>query len=202
MNKRFLTGAFLLVAACAGSGDATTITTVEESITTSTTAPTTTTTTALSGIDEECVVGSWNLDLESFASSMEGAMGGVGSVPVVNVTSGFASMTFEDNGEAAGVYDDLTVQVELGADLPVIDMILSGQIVGTWSVEGDSLVLNPGDGSSIDVQALVDGEPFPLPIEPDTSLSSSRSAISCEGDTLSITPEVQGSAETVWLRST
>lgn len=188
------------MAACAGSGDATT-TTAGDATTTITAAPITTTTSSPSGADEDCVVGSWTLDLESFARSMEGAMGGAGSVPVVNVTSGSASMTFEGDGAAAGVYDDLNVQVELGDDIPVIDMILSGQIVGIWSVEGETLVLTPGEGSNLDVEALVDGEPFPLPIEPDTSLSSSRSAISCEGDTLSITPEVQGSAETVWLRS-
>lgn len=186
------------MAACAGSGDATTSTSTTSAPATTTT---TSTTTAPSGAGEGCVVGSWTLDLESFARSMEGAMGGAGSVPVVNVTSGSASMTFEGDGAAAGVYDDLNVQVELGDDIPVIDMILSGQIVGIWSVEGETLVLTPGEGSNLDVEALVDGEPFPLPIEPDTSLSSSRSAISCEGDTLSITPEVQGSAETVWLRS-
>ena len=201
MNKRLLAAGFLLMAACAGSGDATTTTTVDETTTTSTTAAPTTTTTAAGGGDEDCVVGNWTLDLDSFARSMEGAMGGAGSVPVVNVTSGSASMTFEGNGAAAGVYDDVNVQVELGADIPVIDMILSGQIVGTWSVEDETLLLTPGEGSNLDVEALVDGEPFPLPIEPDTSLSSSRSAISCAGDTLSITPEVQGSAETVWLRS-
>lgn len=186
------------MAACAGSGDATTTTTVEETTITSTTAPATTTS---AGGDGDCVVGSWTLDLESFARSMEGAMGGAGSVPVVQVTSGSASMTFEGDGAAAGAYDDLNVQVELGDDIPVIDMILSGQIVGTWSVEGETLVLTPDEESNLDVEALVDGEPFPLPIEPDTSLSSSRSAISCQGDTLSITPEVQGAAESVWLRS-
>jgi hypothetical protein len=198
VNKRFLAAGLLLMAACASSGDTTT-TTADETTTTSTTAAPTTT--AAGAADEGCVVGSWTLDLDSFVSSMEGAMGGAGSVPVVSVTSGSASMTFEDNGEAAGVYDDLTVQVELGPDTPVIDMILSGEIVGTWSVEDETLVLTPGEGSNLDVEALVDGEPFPLPIEPDTSLSSSRSAISCEGDMLSITPEVQGSAATVWLRS-
>jgi hypothetical protein len=197
VNKRFLAAGLVLVTACASSGDTTT-TTADEATTSSTTAAPTTTT---ARTDEDCVVGSWTLDLDSFVSSMEGAMGGAGSVPVVSVTSGSASMSFDDTGEAVGVYDDLTVQVELGDDIPVIDMILSGQIIGTWSVEGETLVLTPGEGSNLDVQALVDGDPFPLPIEPDTSLSSSRSAISCEGDTLSITPEVQGSAETIWHRS-
>ena len=200
MNKRFLPAGLVLLAACAGSGDAST-TTVDETTTTTTTTLSTTATTAASGADEDCVVGSWTLDPESFATSMEGAMGGAGMVPVVEVTSGSASMTFEDNGGADGVYDNLNVQVELGDDIPVIDMILSGQIVGTWAVDGETLVLDPGEGSSLDVEALVDGEPFPLPIEPDTSLSSSRSAITCEGDMLTITPEVQGSAQTVWLRS-
>ena len=200
MNKRFLLAGLALLAACAGSGDATT-TAVDETTTTSTTVPPTTATTAASGADAGCVVGSWTLDLESFASSMEGAMGGAGMVPVVEVTSGSASMTFEGDGAAAGVYDDLNVQVELGDDIPVIDMILSGQIVGTWSVQGEALVLTPDEESNLDVEALVDGEPFPLPIDPDTSVGSTRSSISCEGDTLTITPEVQGAAETVWLRS-
>jgi hypothetical protein len=198
VNKRFLAGGLLLMAACASSGDTTTTTADETTSTSTTAAPTTT---AAGGGHEDCVVGSWTLDLDSFVSSMEGAMGGAGSVPVVSVTSGSASMTFEDNGSAAGVYDDLTVEVELGPDIPVIDMILSGEIVGTWSVEDETLVLTPGEDSNLDVEALVDGEPFPLPIEPDTSLSSSRSAITCEGDMLSITPDVQGSAATVWLRS-
>jgi hypothetical protein len=193
VRTRILAACFvLLTAACAGSSGASTTTTVDDS---------TTTTVAVGGADEDCVVGTWTLDLESFVRSMEGAMGGVGTVPVVEVTSGSASITFDADGDTAGLYDDLNVQVELGEDIPVIDMILSGQIVGTWAVEGDTLVLTPGEGSNLDVEALVDGEPFPLPIEPDTSLSSSRSAISCDGDALSITPEVQGSAETVWSRS-
>jgi hypothetical protein len=197
VNKRLLLACLPLIAACAGSGDATTSTTADAATTTSTA----TTATAASGADEDCVVGNWTLDVESFARSMEGAMGGAGTVRVVEVTSGSASITFEGNGQAAGVYDNLNVQVELGANIPVIDMILLGQIVGTWSVEGETLVLTPGEESNLDIEALVDGEPFPLPVEPDTSLGSTRSTISCEGDTLTISPQVQGAAESVWLRS-
>lgn len=201
MNKRLFSLLLLMPAACATTSEAST-TTATSAASTTTTAPTTTTTTAAaSGAGEGCVVGDWTLDTEGFAATMEALMSGDGATPTVTVTSGSATLAFDAGGDATGVYDALNIQMELGSGTPVIDMILSGQIVGTWTVEGDTLVLTPGSESFLDVEALVDGESFSMPVEPDTSLSTTASAISCEGDTLTITPDVEGSAPSVWLRS-
>jgi len=202
VNKRLFSLLLLVPAACATTSEGSTTTATTAASTTTTTAPTTTTTTtAAGGAGEGCVVGDWTLDAEGFAETMEALMSGDGATPTVTVTSGSATLALDAAGDATGVYDALNIQMELGPGTPVIDMILSGQIVGTWTVEGDTLVLTPGSESFLDVEALVDGESFSMPVEPDTSLSTTASAISCEGDTLTITPDVEGSAPSVWLRS-
>ncbi|HEU4751179.1 MAG TPA: hypothetical protein VFT54_08990 [Acidimicrobiia bacterium] len=138
------------------------------------------------------------------------------------VSSGSATITFEENGHVAGVFEDLTVQTDFGEDSSSIDTILAGQIIGTWSVQENTLVLTPDtEGTTFEAETLIEitdapsngvyyGEApegfnvvarsFPLPIMSAGSTSSTRSIITCEGDTLTLGLE-RGRSATVWIRS-
>jgi hypothetical protein len=134
---------------------------------------------------------------------MKTAMAGAGTGVEVSVTEGGGALSFADDGSASGGYQDLTLELDLGSEeLPVVEMILTGSVVGSWSLEGETLILTPGEESSFEVSASVGGEPFPIPLDPEmVSFGSTRSEISCEGDRLTVLPEVEGAAPTVWLRA-
>ncbi|MEX2624007.1 MAG: hypothetical protein WD651_09775 [Acidimicrobiia bacterium] len=129
----------------------------------------------------------------------------------MSVSSGSATISFEENGQVAGAFEDLTVQTNFDEESVPIDTALTGAIIGTWSVQEGALVLAPDierttfvaetglDFSSTLVEVPLElgvvGRSFPLPIG-----SASPSIITCEGDTLTIGPE-RGRSATVWLRS-
>lgn len=210
MSKRLLAVCLLFVGACSGSGDA--------SSTTAQAGTTTTIATAVpSGIADGCVVGNWNLDLDSFVASFEATLRAARLTPDVSVSSGSATITLEENGQVAGVFEDLTVQTDLGEDSSY-DTILTGAIIGTWSTQEGALVLAP-DGQRTTFEASTPLEITPdMPdsgvayyeVPPDLNVvarsypvpigSASPSIITCEGDTLTIGPE-RGRSATVWLRS-
>lgn len=203
----------VLLAACASPGGSgapseTTGTTAQLSATTTTTG------TAVSNGVGDCVVGGWNLDLESLVNSIEAGVSATGRTPTVSATSGSAAVSFDENGGVSGVYDDLTIQTDLGGDSELIDLLLKGQFTGTWSRNVELLVLFPEAESTLaaaptvpeqsqfaevgpDVIAVTRSIPWPI----EQGSDPSPSGIACEGDTLSITPEVRGSAETIWHRS-
>ncbi|MGH8928581.1 MAG: hypothetical protein ACRDWH_09540 [Acidimicrobiia bacterium] len=200
MIKHLLSVCLLcLLCACGGSG---TTTTEQPSSTTSTTATESTTTTVATGAAEECVVGDWVLDADSFADAMESIMSSAGAGTRVNITAGGGTLSFGDDGGASGGYDSLTIEVNLGEDLPGMEIVMSGDVTGNWSLEGDTLVFTPAETSNLEVEASVGGQSMPVPIDPQLmSFGSSRSTISCAGDELTIEPEVEGAAGTVWLRA-
>jgi hypothetical protein len=214
--RRLMVG-LLLIVACASSGDpsSTTSTTSQPGNTTSTTA-------GPNAVADACVVGSWILDLDSFVASFEATLRATGRTPDVSVSSGSAAITFEENGQVAGIFEDLTVQTDFGEDSVPIDTVLTGAIIGTWSVQEGTLVLAP-DSELTTFEALttltvtpssdsdvfygevpaefsVVGRSFPLPIMSTGSTSTTRSIITCEGDTLTIGLE-RGRSATVWNRS-
>jgi hypothetical protein len=206
-------GAVLAVLVLACGGEAATTSTVETPTTslTTTTAPppttasptTVTTTTGGAGVEADCLIGDWVLDLESFEQLMESAMAGAEDGIGVSVTEGGGTLAFGADGTASGGYQDLTLALDLGSEgLPVVEVILNGTVVGTWALEGETLILTPGEESSFEVSASVDGEPFPIPLDPEmVSFGSTRSEVACEGDRLTVLPEVEGAAPTVWLRA-
>jgi len=208
VNKRLLTACLLLIAACAGSGDA--------SSTTAHPATTTNTTAVRSGVADGCVVGSWLLDLDSFVAAFEATLRATGRTPDVSVNSGSATITFEENGHVAGIFENLTVQTEFGKDSS-FNTILAGEIIGTWSVQESKLVLSPdieqttfGADTPIEITDPPDSGVYYFEVGPDLQVlqrsyplpigSASPSIISCHGDTLTIGPE-RGRSATVWLRS-
>lgn len=204
MKHRYLLVAIAVVAACS-SGEAATTTTTATSLppTTTTTASVTTTSTAIAtGGAEECVLGDWSLDTHSFAEAMSTVMSATGAEAAVMVTAGGGSLSFAEGGQATGGYEELTIEVQLVEDLPEMEIVLSGEVVGTWEVEGDTLIFSPDETSSFEVEASVGGQSMPVPLDPSLmNFGSSRSTITCEGDELTIEPEVEGAAPTVWLRA-
>ena len=63
-------------------------------------------------------------------------------------------------------------------------------------------ILTPGAGSELEIEATANGESLPVPTEIDTSgLGSARSTITCDGDTLTVQPDVEGAPGTSWTRS-
>jgi hypothetical protein len=163
------------------------------------------------------VVGSWILDLGSFVASFEATLRATGRTPEVSVSSGSATITFEANGQVAGVFEDLTVQTSFGED-PSYATVLTGDIIGAWSTQEGALVLAP-DGQLTTFEASTPLEVTPdMPdsgvayyeMPPDLNVvarsypvpigSASRSIITCEGDTLTIGLE-RGRSATVWSRS-
>lgn len=214
VSKRLLAVCLLLVGACSGSGDASS-TTAQPATTTSTTAVST-------GVSDGCAVGSWILDLDSFVASFDATLRATGRTPDVSVSSGSATITFEENGHVMGVFEDLTVQTSFGED-PSYVTILAGDIIGTWSTQEGALVLAPDrqlttfeastplevtpdvpDSGVVYYEMPPDlnvvARSFPLPIMSADSTSSTRSIITCEADTLTIGLE-RGRSATVWLRS-
>lgn len=177
----------------------------------------------LSGGPIECdemrgrVVGSWSLDLDSFVDSFEATLRATGRTADVSASSGSATISLEENGQVAGIFEDFTVQTDLGEDSEPIELVLAGAIVGTWSVQENKLVLTPDlerttfkaqspmeitdtGNSGVynfevggDSQALARSYPLPIAL-------GSPSIITCEGDTLTIGPE-RGRSPTIWNRS-
>ncbi|CAN5316694.1 hypothetical protein BH18ACT5_BH18ACT5_03390 [soil metagenome] len=169
---------------------------------TTTEADTTTTAAATGGASVGCVLGDWVLDTESFELSMESAMVASGGEAIVNVTAGGGNLTFSDDGSAAGAYEELTLSIELGTDLPTMGLVLSGDIAGTWALEGDSLTLTPDETSNFEISASIAGQTVPVPMDSSmTGFGSARSTITCDEDELFIEPEVEGANGTLWLRA-
>lgn len=201
-----------LAAGCGGGADSTTTTAVPVT-TTETTAspPETTTTTATStatgssgGASDACLLGDWVLDTESFAAAMKtplAAGGGPLGDLSVEVTSGGGNLSLGSDGAASGGYVDLTITMDTGSEgVPGREMVLSGEIVGSWTLAGDTLELTAVE-STFDIEAVVGGQPFDAPIQPDLiDFGSSASTVSCHDERLVIEPQVEGAAGTVWLR--
>ena len=182
--------------------------------TTETTAspPETTTTTATStatgsngGASDACLIGDWVLDTESFAAAMKTPRTAGGGPPgdiSVEVTSGGGNLSLGSDGAASGGYDDPTITVDTASEgVPGMEMVLSGEIGGSWTLAGDTLEL-PAVESTFDIEAVEGGRPFDAPIQPDLiNFGSSASTISCDDERLAIEHQVEGAAGTVWQRA-
>ena len=206
MIKRLSVAALLsLLVACSSGGATTTTgataapTTLAPETTTSTTEATTDATTV--GV-EECLLGDWTLNAESFELSMESMLFATGGEATVNVTAGGGHLTFSEDGSAAGGYDSLTLSLEIGEDIPTMELVLSGDVVGTWTLEDDTLILTPDETTNFEVSASVGGQVVPVPIDPSLlAFGSAASTITCDEAELFIEPQVEGANGTLWVRS-
>lgn len=166
----------LTLAACGGDDAATTTAAGEPPATTQTTAPVTTTseaatttteapTTTQAAATSDCLVGSWELDSESFIQQVfAGTDTGFEELGEVTVSHGGGSFVVEmsEDGTYIGTRDEWKIRIESeeGAFVNMLD----GTETGTWSVDGDTLTIS-SDVSDITVSfaAEVDGVLQELP---------------------------------------
>ena len=166
----------LTLAACGGDDAATTTAAGEPPATTQTTAPVTTTSEAATTTTEaptttqavatsDCLVGSWELDSESFIQQVfAGTDTGFEELGEVTVSHGGGSFVVEmsEDGTYIGTRDEWKIRIESeeGAFVNMLD----GTETGTWSVDGDTLTIS-SDVSDITVSfaAEVDGVLQELP---------------------------------------
>lgn len=168
---------FALTLAACGSDDAATTTAAGETpATTQTTAPVTTTseaatttteapTTTLAAATSDCLVGSWELDSESFIQQVfAGTDTGFEELGEVTVSHGGGSFVVEmsEDGTYVGTRDEWKIRIE--SDEGAFVNMLDGTETGTWSVAGDTLTIS-SDVSDITVSfaAEVDGVLQELP---------------------------------------
>ena len=200
-------GAALVLAACTAETEETTTTQADlttaavDDTTTTTSTPTTTTEATTSsapaeavGEGESCLVGTWDLDSESFMQSLEGAF--VEEAVLENVTVEFVegsyTVTMSEGGSFTASRDDWSFQV-VTSDA-TFRLTIDGSEQGSWTADGSTLTLTNVEGTlSVDAKAVVDGELVDLPTGSVPTIESSAiaesSSYECRDDALTVTVE-------------
>lgn len=179
-------------AAAAATTEAPATTTTTEATTTTTTQPTTTTTSAPSA--DECLVGSWELDSETFLARMGEAFAEEmqGEEVTVSHIGGRYLVTMAEGGRFTGERDEWSF--EFGTPGGAFRITIDGIDGGLWETDGETLVLSDLESAStVTAQAVVDGELVDLPggVVPDVESDAvgNRSSFECSDDALVVTPE-------------
>lgn len=199
----------LLLVAAACNGDAGETTTTVDEITTSTeavetttttaaadtttTAPSETTTTAASSGagGPDCLVGTWELDNESFVEAIRTAFDQPGmNLESVEPAGGTYTVELGADGEFSGTRDEWGFVIAMAEG--TLDILINGTESGTWSADDSTLTVN-STGADVDVSMTmeVDGVTTELPSSSADvpGAMQTASSYSCEGDTLSVTSE-------------
>lgn len=191
----------LLTAACTSGdegGDTTSeSTTTEESpVTTETVETTTTTEAAVSTAapeagGDDCLVGSWTLDTESFIANFDDIMAEAG-MPETEVVAldGTFVVDMSGDGTYVGTRDEWGFSMVTPEGTVSIE--INGEESGTWSTDGSTLTVNPTSSDLTVVASVeVDGQEVPLPegqVPIDTPPGiASNSDFECSGDVLTLT---------------
>lgn len=167
------TAALLLTACTAGSDDA------PEQVTTSPGAPTPTDAATdavpddeapadaaddLAPATEECVVGTWQLDLTAMQDDLRRMVGGTGDVEV-EVTGTSTYELAADGGFRATVDSSSAMALSVAGSNLTSTSVASGDLTGAWSLDGDVLVISDVDSGDLTVSttATMDGEQIDVP---------------------------------------
>lgn len=153
----------------------------------------------------ECLVGSWTLPEDQVIAFYSAAAAGI------------PELSFEPFG---------TLGLDLGADggytyLPAFGFVLTldlgfgtlepradvtGDVTGTWSTDGDALVLSQAN-SSLVVSAVLDGQPLDVAGATDALIEASPmltppGTVTCDDDTLTVPMDAGtgGIIEVEWVR--
>lgn len=199
----------LLLAACGGGEAETATTTAPEpsttaaETTTTTAAPTTTTTEATTTTTtttapepnaEECLVGTWDLDSESFVDSLMATMGT--DLPG-EITSGGGSYVVEmgADGSFEVTRDEWRYLIESPQGTLVAQ--IDGTETGTYEADGDTLTATTtGGDATVSMGLLVDGElqdlPFPMEMDLATDAIAGSAQYECTEETLTVSSEAEG----------
>jgi hypothetical protein len=169
----------------------------------STTTVAATTTDAATQGDSACLVGTWELDEESFLALIEGAAGEASPDDVeVFPSGGIYQMTAAADGMWTAERIDWGFVAYLG-DNDEITVILNGTDTGTWAIDGDDLVTTVDRSdvvtsiTSVVAGGEVDLGPDALPPGFETEAIASGSArFGCTDEKLSVGDE---QLRTVWI---
>jgi hypothetical protein len=188
----------LLLSACgAESSDAPVTDAGPSSEPVATTAPTS---------EADCLIGTWQID----PSSMDvNKVQGVQDIPdadfSVGESSGRALIAFEANGDAMQTFEDFSVTVNanvMGLAMSVRNDY-TGTAAGTYAVENDRIVMQPGEANLSASVSINGGAAKPNPFATESVFEQSergRTAFTCSGDELMLNihaPESDGGAEVI-----
>ncbi|WP_309135532.1 hypothetical protein [Cellulomonas sp.] len=145
------------------------------------------------GGDEECVLGTWDVDTDAMAQSMQELLGGAEVGDMQMTLDGTMSYEFAEGGTFTAT-SDMTSGVTMSAEgmEMVTDSTSEGTMTGSWAVAGDQLTLSDLDTSGLTVttSGTVNGEPLEIPEGSTEGMMAAAppttSTITCTDDTLTL----------------
>ena len=158
---------------------------------------------------DECLIGRWEATNDSMFSYMQSVIAAGGDdVPTVESTTGIAFLDFEANGTGAGGYENFKVH-ETGVggnESTEVFVTFEGFSSGSYIADGSALLgLSGTTEMVVTLQILANGVSMgstTVPFGPDDFPVSSTisTAYSCNGDTLTTWPPVDGVEPIQWIK--
>jgi hypothetical protein len=161
---------------------------------------------------DRCLIGNWEATNESMKAYMQSAgVAGEAAGPVIRSIKGRMYLEFYGNGTGLSGYDQLEVHESGAGDIEDVDVFvnLDGTSSGRYRADGSELIALPGE---TDIRVVVEIflnakslgasedplDPEDLPFRP-----GYPTRYTCEGDTLSTWPPVEGvTVEPIlWIRA-
>ena len=145
-----------------------------------------------------CLEGSWTQDTEAMAAALSGS-GGMAELGATADVSGESVVTFAGDSLTVA-YDALTTEVTWGMEGQAVRMVMTfdGTLDGTVAVDDTTVSFTEVDNSalSLDYATWINDEPLEMPGAEDIVTTGfeagGTSTYTCSGDTLELTPVVEG----------
>ncbi|TFH66927.1 MAG: hypothetical protein E4G90_01005 [Gemmatimonadales bacterium] len=158
---------------------------------------------------DECLIGTWEATNDSVIAYMQSAAVG-DNAPKVESAAGSMFLRFEADGTGAAGYKELVLHQRGGDYLEGAEVIVTfdGSSSGPYTADGFALTgLSGTTAISVSVQIIVDGTSLgstttPLRPEDFPVGLGTPTAYTCEGDSLTTWPPIEGGAvePVVWFR--
>ncbi|MEM6326377.1 MAG: hypothetical protein AAF791_04595 [Bacteroidota bacterium] len=154
---------------------------------------------------ETCLVGTWQIDPASMDLDKVEGMDQVPDAEFsIGASTGRALLVFEPGGEAVQRFEDfsVTVNAEVMGMTMSVQNNYSGTASATYRVEGDRLVMEPGEANLSATLRVNEGAAEPNPFATESIFETwerGRSTFACEGDLLSFDIR-DPSDDTVFIR--
>ncbi|MCC2315434.1 hypothetical protein [Cellulomonas xiejunii] len=150
------------------------------------------------GVTEECLLGTWRLDLAAMQDDLRRVLGAAGEGAVEVTVDGTTTYEFADGGAFAADVDSSSAMTMSGDGVELTSESRStGDLTGRWALTGDQLTISDVDSSGLDVttSGTLDGEDLELPegsaedaIE---ALPPTASTATCSASTLTLVMSLQ-----------
>ena len=161
---------------------------------------------------DRCLIGSWEATNESMKAFMQSAgVAGEAAGPEIMSVNGRMVMRFEGTGVGSSAYDKLSVREKGSGEIEGVDVIvlLDGAASGRYSADGSELTaFTDTTNISLSVEIFLNGVSLGEsvdPLDPEDLLfrPGYPTRYTCEGDTLSTWPPVEGIPiePIVWMRA-